>query len=388
MSKPTDSNELDVLIIGAGATGAAVAWSLSDAGISVMCLDQGDWVAPTQYHLDERGWELSRWSDFHPDPNSRGLAVDYPVNNAESAIAPLMYNAVGGSTIHWGAHFPRFHPSDFKVRSLDGVADDFPYDYAELVPYFDINDRMMGVSGLDGDPFYPTKSPRPMPPLALGPHGETIAKGFDKLGWHWWPADAAIASTAYKEGRRACNYGSSCDLGCMTGAKASTVHGLRRGLVSGNSLLELMAGYNRRSIIVMGVYMNKKRDLSLSRVMVWAPHACYLTHVRIVSLTVSPTGVGWLVKTSCFIQRLLSQDISKMILRVIMAQSLIASTATIFTRPTKAADFCVVISSRSPTIQALSGLPGVVQKGNPSRGDQATMRYLSNGSITQSMLRC
>ena len=222
MSKPTDSNELDVLIIGAGATGAAVAWSLSDAGISVMCLDQGDWVAPTQYHLDERDWELSRWSDFHPDPNSRGLAVDYPVNNAESAIAPLMYNAVGGSTIHWGAHFPRFHPSDFKVRSLDGVAADFPYDYAELVPYFDINDRMMGVSGLDGDPFYPTKSPRPMPPLALGPHGETIAKGFDKLGWHWWPADAAIASTAYKEGRRACNYGSSCDLGCMTGAKAST----------------------------------------------------------------------------------------------------------------------------------------------------------------------
>ena len=217
-----DNDIPDVLIIGAGATGAAVAWSLGSAGVSVMCLDQGDWVRPSQYHTSETDWELSRWSDFSPEPSRRDLPVDYPVNTADSPIAPLMYNAVGGSTIHWGAHFPRFHPSDFKVRSLDGVAADFPYTYDDLVPFFDLNDRMMGVSGLDGDPFYPPKSPRPMPPLALGVHGETIARGFDKLGWHWWPADAAIATTPYGEDRQACNYGSSCDVGCATGAKAST----------------------------------------------------------------------------------------------------------------------------------------------------------------------
>lgn len=214
----------DVLIIGAGATGSAVAWSLSQANISVMCLDQGDWVNPSQYHTSETDWELSRWSDFHPDPNHRSLSADYPINNDDSPISPLMYNAVGGSTIHWGAHFPRFHPSDFKVRSLDGVAEDFPYDYEDLVPFFDLNDRMMGVSGLDGDPFYPPKSTRAMPPLAIGKHGETIARGFDKLGWHWWPADAAIATTQYRKGQQPCNYGSSCDLGCTTGAKASTDH--------------------------------------------------------------------------------------------------------------------------------------------------------------------
>ena len=222
MGKLDKENIADVLIIGAGATGAAVAWSLSKDGINVVCLDQGDWVPKSQYHLDETNWELSRWADFHQSPNYRKDISDYPINDDASAIAPLMYNAVGGSTIHWGAHFPRFHPSDFKVKSLDGVAVDFPYSYDDLVPFFDLNDRMMGVSGLDGDPFYPDKSPRPMPPLALGKSGETIAKGFDKLGWHWWPADAAIASTPYGEGRLPCNYGSSCDLGCMTGAKAST----------------------------------------------------------------------------------------------------------------------------------------------------------------------
>ncbi len=49
-------------------------------------------------------------------------------------------------------HYPRLHPSDFRVRSLDGVADDWPIDYATLEPFFAENDRMTGVSGLAGDP--------------------------------------------------------------------------------------------------------------------------------------------------------------------------------------------------------------------------------------------
>ena len=83
-----------------------------------------------------------------------------------------MYNAVGGSTIHWSAHFPRFRPSDFRVRSLDGVADDWPIDYATLEPYFDLNDRMMGVAGITGDPAYPPKSPRQTPPIPLDTLGD------------------------------------------------------------------------------------------------------------------------------------------------------------------------------------------------------------------------
>jgi choline dehydrogenase-like flavoprotein len=137
---------VDVLVIGAGASGAAFTWSLSQAGIKVMCLDQGGWVDPTTYPTALDDWELHRQHAFHPDPNVRRLSADYPVHNAQSPIAPLMYNAVGGSTIHWSAHFPRFHPSDFRVRTLDGVADDWPLTYAQLEPFYDLNDRMMGVA--------------------------------------------------------------------------------------------------------------------------------------------------------------------------------------------------------------------------------------------------
>ena len=32
---------IDVLVVGAGASGAAFVWSLAEAGIDVMCLEQG-----------------------------------------------------------------------------------------------------------------------------------------------------------------------------------------------------------------------------------------------------------------------------------------------------------------------------------------------------------
>ena len=216
-----EDNEVEVLIIGAGASGAAVAWSLASSGIEVLCLEQGGWTDPKDYASAHDDWELRAANISNPQPNVRNLPSDYPVNDKDSPIAPLMYNAVGGSTIFWSAHFPRFHPSDFKVKSLDGVADDWPISYRQLEPYFDKNDEIMGVSGLDGDPAYPPKSPRQMPPFPLGKGGEKLVDGFNKLGWHWWPSDAAINNSKY-DGRAACNYCGPCNTGCYLGAKAST----------------------------------------------------------------------------------------------------------------------------------------------------------------------
>ena len=187
----------DVLVIGAGASGSAFTWSLSQAGIKVVCLEQGGWVPRDAFPATNPDSMLWTQTDFHADPNVRRLPEDYPVNDSETPIAPLMYNAVGGSTIHWGSHIPRFHPSDFRVRTLDGVADDWPLTYHELEPYYDLNDVMTGVSGLKGDPAYPPKSDRPCPPLSIHPGGRLLAQAFDKLGWHWWASDTAVSSVTY-----------------------------------------------------------------------------------------------------------------------------------------------------------------------------------------------
>ena len=211
---------VDVLIIGAGASGAALAWSLAETRMNILCLEQGDWMDPAQYPSNTNSWELSRFGDFNLSPNARGRAEDYPVNDADSPISVSNFNAVGGGTILYAAHFPRLRPSDFKVRTLDGVADDWPLDYPHLEPWYALNERMMGVSGLAGDPAYPPKEV-PLPPVPLGVLGETLAGGFNRLGWHWWPSDSAIATLPY-EGRAACINEGTCLVGCAQGAKAST----------------------------------------------------------------------------------------------------------------------------------------------------------------------
>ena len=61
---------------------------------------------------------------------------------------------------------------------------------------------MVVVAGLNGDPAYPDKEVS-MPPVPLGVLGETLARGFNEKGWHWWPSDSAIATEPY-DGRDKC----------------------------------------------------------------------------------------------------------------------------------------------------------------------------------------
>jgi len=213
------NERIDVLIIGAGASGAAVAWSLAETRMRIVCMDQGEWMSPNLYPSTNRDWEARGLRDFSYSPNRRQRPTDYPINDSETPIAIANFNGIGGSTILYAGHYPRFHPSDFKVRSLDGVADDWPINYETLAPYYAENDRMTGVSGLAGDPAYPTKEVV-MRPLPLGKSGATLAGGFNKLGWHWWPSDSAIATEAY-DGRAACINLGACASGCAQGAKAS-----------------------------------------------------------------------------------------------------------------------------------------------------------------------
>jgi len=225
--------KVDVLIIGSGASGAAVAWSLAETRMRILCLEQGDWMKQSESPTNGRDFEARLYADYATSPNIRQRNADYPINDDNSPIKVVNFNAVGGSTVMYTAHYPRLHPSDFKVKTLDGVADDWPVDYATLEPFFAENDRMMGVSGLAGDPAYPNHAP-PMPPLPLGKSGTKIAQTMNQLGWHWWPSDTTLATTEY-DGRAPCINLGHCTPACAQGAKASTditywPHAIRAGV--------------------------------------------------------------------------------------------------------------------------------------------------------------
>jgi len=210
----------DIAIVGAGAAGLAFAWAVAKPGLRVVVLEAGDFVDQSSAPSLSAKWELALQSTYNANPNVRRGPADYPVEDSESVIRPAIFNAVGGSTIRWGAHFPRFRPSDFRKKSLDHIGSDWPVSYAELEPFYDLNDQMMGVSGLAGDPGNPPRAERTCPPLPLCVGTEKLAAGFDRLGWHWWPSDAAILSRA-RAGREACNNCGPCGVGCPRHARAS-----------------------------------------------------------------------------------------------------------------------------------------------------------------------
>lgn len=210
----------DIVVVGGGAGGLAFAWAVAGPEVKVVLLERGEAVDQRRSPSLEPDWELALQTTFNANPNLRAGPCDHPVDDRDTPIKPAYYNALGGSTIRWGAHFPRFRPSDFRTRTLDGVGQDWPLSYRELEPWYDINDRMMGVAGLVGDPANPPRAPRPCPPLPLCPATERLAEGFEKLGWHWWPSDAAIL-TEGRDGRAACNNCGPCGLGCPRHARAS-----------------------------------------------------------------------------------------------------------------------------------------------------------------------
>lgn len=211
--------ETSVLVIGAGAGGAAVSKRLSDAGIKVTCLEQGDWVHALDHPHFHHEWEIERERGWAFEPNLRDLPEDYPTTGNTT---PYVYNAVGGTTIHYAAAWPRFKPVDFRKGTEHGLEGtiDWPISYEELEPFFEINDAENGIARAVGDPGNPDRPPGHGPAVPPGKLGLKMARAFEKLGWHWWPADYGIL-TRPKDGRLACNACGPCLSGCPRHSIAS-----------------------------------------------------------------------------------------------------------------------------------------------------------------------
>lgn len=201
--------EVDVCIIGCGAAGAVLAKECAEGGLSVIAFDEGPRYDPFR---DFRNDELYAVKIF----DRARIVLD-----GDDPIKIFMVKAVGGGTIHYSAISLRFHESDFRVRRLDGVAEDWPITYKDLEPYYDKVERTLGVAGSNTNPFDVPRGPYPLPPHELNTNSQVIARGARRLGWHPVPAPLAILSRPY-DGRFPCNQCGFCFEGCQMTAKSST----------------------------------------------------------------------------------------------------------------------------------------------------------------------
>lgn len=172
----------DVVIVGTGPGGAAVALTLAEAGLSVLLLEEGpassnfrpNQAHTARYHMQEGGAMVARGEVFVPIAAGRGVGGGSLINSA------LCFRPSEQLFIDWEALLgPAWSPE-------------------VMFPIYDELAELIGV-GMT-------------PPELAGRNNQIIADGVAKLGWE---GGLAPRSTPGCKGCGVCNYG------CPSGGKAS-----------------------------------------------------------------------------------------------------------------------------------------------------------------------
>ncbi|SDX90368.1 Choline dehydrogenase [Modestobacter sp. DSM 44400] len=201
--------EVDLVVVGAGAGGSVLTQRLARAGWKVVCLDAGPfWDPDADWVSDERGSHTLYWTE----PRQIGGADPVPLGSNNSG------RGVGGSMVHFAGYVPRFHPSDFRTRTTDGVGADWPIDYADLRPYYEQIEQELPVAGQH----WPWGDPHDYPHHAhpVSGNGDIFLRGAAAAG-----IEARVGPVAIPNGRFGnrphCIYRGFCLQGCKVNAKAS-----------------------------------------------------------------------------------------------------------------------------------------------------------------------
>jgi choline dehydrogenase-like flavoprotein len=240
----TRPDTFDAIVVGSGAGGGFAAMSLAEAGMRVLLLERGRRFDPRRdFPMNHPDWELRprafrdteaptgdvslvREEGAPLDPRYAHLHSSSPpgeVLKSGSRRAPFRYDRVfglGGTTLHYQGEAHRFPDHAFRPASLYGLGVDWPLSYADLAPYYDRAESLLGVAGDPANPFKPPRGPFPTPAHRLSYASQRIATGAAKLGWALLPNSLALP-TRSTDGRPPCQRSGGCVQGCIFGAKSS-----------------------------------------------------------------------------------------------------------------------------------------------------------------------
>ncbi|SDJ08160.1 GMC family oxidoreductase [Salipiger marinus] len=199
----------DVVIVGAGVGGGAMANRLAATGARVLMIERGTYLPR----------EADNWSVKAVFHDKKYTTAETWRDRSGKAFNPSTFYYVGGNSKFFGAATVRFRKEDFEdLEHEGGTAPAWPVSYDEFAPYYDEAERLMGTHGTAGeDPIEPPRSgPFPHPAIGHEPEIQAIA---DKLrGKGLRPFSLPIAIDRHEGG--ACIRCATCDgFACKLGAK-------------------------------------------------------------------------------------------------------------------------------------------------------------------------
>jgi choline dehydrogenase-like flavoprotein len=209
MRRYREGEQVDMLVVGAGAGGSTLAQRLARRGWRVLVLEAGPfWDPDEDWVSDEAGSHDLYWTE------PRVIGGEDPVELGKNNSG----RGVGGSMVHYAGYTPRFHPSDLEVRSRDGVAKDWPISYEQLRPHYERLELELPVAGEHWPWGYPHGYPHGPHPVAGG--ALRAWEGARRLGIEIRVGPVGITNGSFGH-RPHCIYRGFCLQGCKVGAKAS-----------------------------------------------------------------------------------------------------------------------------------------------------------------------
>ena len=189
--------ESDVCIIGGGISAALLAQKLAQErpGLDIAVVEAGAKIAD----FENRAAYRQRWLEYGENPWPGDFVRD---QEAQGVISRTM--ALGGSALHWGGVTNRFSEEDLRLRSLYGLAVDWPLDWDDLERHYVEAEKCLGVSGEPSPcPEDRRSAPYPMPPMPLS-HNLKVLQGWaEKSGLPFGGTPQAKNTREY-DGRGIC----------------------------------------------------------------------------------------------------------------------------------------------------------------------------------------
>ncbi|QLG26170.1 GMC family oxidoreductase [Halorarum halophilum] len=232
----TPSERVDVCVVGSGPAGALVAHRLAEAGHDVVVLEAGERFEGDRRERMEQAirpafgpgsvWDMGGERDAFTTRGDRR----YPLNASR-------VKGVGGTTLHWQGMVMRLHESDFRRRTRDGVAADWPIDYDDLRPYYAAAESALGVAGAADNPFAPPREePHPLPAFAPSYSDSLFAGACERLGVATHSVPNARLSESRGDDSACVGYG-TCKPVCPSGAKYTAERHVERAEAAGARVL-------------------------------------------------------------------------------------------------------------------------------------------------------